>query len=176
MKYQLSIVILAISFCLGSSSCVSQQVKAKSIIDLGNNFNVPNIGSVVHTLGEMQDTINAKVLVNGDTISQIRFTKGFIQGDTVIITAYGLNEATYDELVITMFNSEYTIEYKFEESGVQLDRRMNVKKTKLRLNSNQFERGSIVKGYIEYEAICAQGCINPNYLIVIKGNFHAKLR
>jgi hypothetical protein len=168
MKRILPLIFLTVSAC----SYAQKSKLSEVIVDLKRSYEIPNEGKVYNTLFDLpegNDTVNASLIVNGDTLRDIRSAKANLKGDTLRILVYQTDPAYHHQFVISVIKDKYYITYKFLTSGEQVKREIKPLETKLILNSLDFSKGKEIRGYTEYKGKCLKGCWED--LILVKGNF-----
>ena len=75
---------------------------------------------------------------------------------------------------IIVANGKYFIKYRFAGAGGMFDEILDPREPKLKLNTDNFQKGQMIRGYTMFKANCIFPCSNGNF--VASGNFKAFIR
>ena len=120
---------------------------------------------------EPNDTVRASIEVRNEdhAFSKIKLSRARLVNDTLRISLHTTTPAYHHEYEITIANGKYAIKYRFAGGGGVFDEVLEPTDTRLKLNSNQFKKGDIVRGYTEFKAKCVKPCNDGLFSAI--GNF-----
>ncbi|UXE67871.1 MAG: hypothetical protein KA713_04505 [Chryseotalea sp. WA131a] len=173
MRKALLFFILSAPYLL---SCQNPSAKFKSvIIDSKDKFEFRDEGKAVKIFEEeaVSDTIRSGLVVNNDDLRHIWFTKTYFNSfnkDTLQIEIYSTDQAYSHRYVIKIFKDKCKVDYQYQMSGPEFERKVIPIEYLVKLNSLDFKKGKTIRGYTEFKGKCrGEGCSDSN--IEIKGNF-----
>ena len=167
MRSLLLILALVAVFRLG----LAQNYKSL-MVDPKKDYSFKNEGKVINW-GDSHATINSNMLVNNETLTDIKFTRASLRGDTLNIELYQTDESHDHHYKIQIVNNKYAIDYNFSYPADTLDRKIQALEYRLILNANKFKYGSTIKGYTEFKGKCLYNCYHD--IITAKGYFNVTI-
>jgi hypothetical protein len=152
--------------CFGQSQNIACYEPSKSfpIKDEGMSYPISLTGDT--------DIITSDLIINEDTINSIRSSYAKLSGDSLLITLYGNATAYYHKYRVTIYKNHFDILYDYKISGPYTERKIVTITSKLILNTDDFLKGNIVRGFTQFYGECVRGgCEGKKFNI--KGNFKA---
>ncbi|MCD9017139.1 hypothetical protein [Parachryseolinea silvisoli] len=155
--------------------CDQSNIECRNVVvDGSDKYRIESEDQVyLSDFDEPNDTIRASIEVRNDkeVFDKIKLCHTQISNDTLKILLHTTTPAYHHEYEIIIAHGKYTIKYRFAAGGGIFDEILLPKDTKLKLQTNKFKRGDIIRGYTEFERNCAKPC--KDVLVVAKGNFKA---
>jgi|GEM_PF-2128990 len=123
------------------------------------------------------DTIRASLIVNNDSLRQIRFTKGKLEKDTLNILIHSTSPSYDHTYKIKVIGNKYIVDYQYQmDDGPPMVRKVTPTQYTVKLNSLDFKKGKEIRGYTEFQGKCSgEGCYGETD-IEIKGNFKVLIK
>jgi hypothetical protein len=161
-----------------SASCAQQPNSWKKFkVNPSVDYKIDHEDQVyVSDFEEPNDTITASVEIINENrhFSTIELSEATLVSDTLKITLYTTTSAYHHEYNIFVVNDKYLIKYRFAGGGGIFDEILVPIETTLRLDSKQFKRGSIIRGFTEFKTKCISPCSKGEF--IAKGNFKIKVK
>jgi hypothetical protein len=165
--------ILIISLFGIIQSSFGQKLKPISFDSL-RNYSITYEDSLMDIFGPAwsdheYERVNADLRIpNTWEPTEINFAEAKLKGDTLYIDFHGYPGHFIETFRITIIKNQYWSNYHFRDDH-DFSSKMSVINTNLTLNTNNFQKGTIIKGYTEYVGKC-RNCKGTK-LIEIKGSF-----
>jgi hypothetical protein len=118
-----------------------------------------------------QFTIDSDLIIDGDSANVIRQSISTPYRDSTVIELYESSESYEQFVTIYVWKGKYQVKYEREIDLTDLVQRFECVDSKLELNSLDFSDRKKIRGYLEFEGKCIEGCIDKNKKIRIAGNF-----
>lgn len=112
--------------------------------------------------------ITSDLVVNKDTLREIRSTEARLKGNSLVILIYETNPDYHHEYMIKIVEDQFVIDYTYMTSGQRRSIKVKPLDYQLVLNSNNFEKGKEIRGHTEFKGKCIEGCWDK---IDIRGDF-----
>jgi len=169
--------ILLVLF-IAAISCAQSSHEWRNIeVDLTNKYLIDSEDQVyLSDFGEANDTVRASIEVRNEdhVFSKIKLSRARLINDTLRIKLHTTTPANHHEYEITIANGKYAIKYRFVGCGGEFDEVLKPTDTRLKLNSNRFKKGDILRGYTEFKTKCIKPCDGGLFSAI--GNFKVIIR
>jgi len=143
------------------------------LIDTVSAFAVKDEGKIIIDLEQQPLTVCADLVVNNNPFMSINFAKAALKQDTLEITIFESNESSDHFYKIKVIKGRYIVKYDFSTTMDEKNRQIKTLETKLILNTSDYKKGRIIRGYTSLKGKCNRECyFNP---IIVAGNFSAKI-
>lgn len=164
--------LLLIFFLLTVSHLGLAQSYKMLVVKPKKDYSFRNEGKVINWW-DGHATINSNMLVNNDTLTDIKFSRASLRGDTLDIELYQNDESHDHHYKVQIVNNKYTISYNFSYPVDTIERKIQALDYWLILNTNKFKRGNTIKGYTEFKGRCLKNCYHD--IITAKGYFNVAI-
>jgi|LakMenEpi03Aug12_release.lakeMendotaPanAssembly.Ray.scaffolds.fasta_scaffold1203116_1 hypothetical protein len=161
------------------------------VVTNGNDaFNIQNEDKVLKDESDVYapyDTVRSDVNFENWN-SSVRFTRSTLKENILEIVIYESNPSFDLKYVITVKNKMFKINILYrspdrairENEEVDLFLKISPVQSKLILSTLEFKKGTIIRGYTEFQGRCMLGWNDKNNkgerIIKLKGNFKAEIR
>ncbi|MGC3947588.1 MAG: hypothetical protein QM762_24300 [Chryseolinea sp.] len=116
--------------------------------------------------------ISADLIVNNDPFMMIRNAEASVKGDTLDILITDKNESGDYNFQIQIVRTKCYMFYDYSHPVDEDNRKLEILDFSLTLNSGEFKKGKVVRGYVNYHGRCVSYCeYNSSNEVKIEGDF-----
>lgn len=101
--------------------------------------------------------VQSNCIINNDPDINLRFGEAYYRNDSLIIVIYELNAAELMRLEMVIHKQKNSAEFSYATAALGIAS-MNLKYANLVINLNQFKKGDILKGKINFKSTCTKHC------------------
>ena len=115
--------------------------------------------------------IECDLIIDGDSANVIRQVSSMPYGDSTMVVLYESAESYEQQVTIYVWKRKYQVKYERVIDFTDLIQRFECIDSKLELNSLDLANRKEIRGYLEFQGKCVEGCSDKNKRIRIAGNF-----
>lgn len=141
-------------------------------------YKISGQDSIVDNWGE-KIRINADLTITNwgkdpDGMYSIKFAKGKIKGDTIIIVIHDTNTIYDYKYDLKILRDKFSVNFWYQTTMDTAVRKIETIESKLMLKTKAYKKGAILTGYTEYKGRCVT-LFDKNEIYIVRGTFKVRL-